>query len=441
MQDKIKIFISSVQREFITERRAIKDYILSDPLLKKYFTVFLFEDLPASDQLTNEAYLEELDRAGIYIGIFGNEYGYEDPDGISPTEHEFNKATTDGIVRLIFLTDTDNSRHPKMNALVRKASSQLIRRRFAGTTDLLAQIYAALIKFLEDSGHLPFIPFDAAACHGANLDDISPEKLTAFLEKAKSSRSYSLDVTTPVLPALAHMNMLYKEEPSNSAILLFGKQPQKFLLSSEVKCLHFYSDTVQRPMPSYQIYKGTLFELVDQAVDFVMSKIDRYVGTRSDGPQAPVIYEIPPDAIFEAVVNAIAHRDYTSNASVQVMLFSDRLEIWNPGHLPPELTIDQLYVAHTSIPHNLLVANALFLVRYIEKAGTGILTMIKKCLEAGLPLPEFRQVEGQFVQILWRKKAMKKPEAVDSTGAGSGAESGAGSMAGKSRFGSCHSQL
>jgi len=65
MQDKINIFISSVQREFIDERKAIKGYIISDPLLKRYFSVFLFEDLPANDQLTNEAYLEELDRSSI----------------------------------------------------------------------------------------------------------------------------------------------------------------------------------------------------------------------------------------------------------------------------------------------------------------------------------------------------------------------------------------
>jgi len=69
---------------------------------------------------------------------------------------------------------------------------------------------------------------------------------------------------------------------------------------------------------------------MNQAVDFVMSKVDRTVGTRAQGPQAPVEYELPRDAVAEAIVNAVAHRDYTSNASVQVMLFADRLEVWNP---------------------------------------------------------------------------------------------------------------
>ena len=73
-----------------------------------------------------------------------------------------------------------------------------------------------------------------------------------------------------------------------------------------------------------------------------MSKIARRVGTRAAGPQAPVDYELPREVVAEAIVNAVAHRDYTSNASVQVMLFADRLEIWNPGELPLALTLADL---------------------------------------------------------------------------------------------------
>lgn len=173
-------------------------------------------------------------------------------------------------------------------------------------------------------------------------------------------------------------------------------------MTSEVKCLHFHGTQVQKPIPSYQVYKGTVFELVDQAVDFVMSKIDRSVGTRAQGPQAPVKYELPGQAVAEAIVNAVAHRDYASNASVQVMLFSDRLEVWNPGHLPPPLTPESLRRPHASIPRNPLIAEPLFLARYIEKAGTGTLDMISLCKADGLPTPQFRQDGGQFIQTLSR---------------------------------------
>lgn len=400
--EKTEIFISSVQKEFSEERRAIKDFVEGDPLLRRFFNVFLFEGLPASDRRVDEVYLQEVDRCLIYVGILGSDYGFEDTESLSPTEKEFDRATLRGKERLIFITGKDSERHKKMQGLINKAGNQLIRRRFIGTADLNAELYASLVEFMERTGVLHTLPFDAAACYGASLEDISEEKLSIFIRRARAERGYPLESDTPVLTALTHLNLLDRGQPGNAAILLFGKQPQRFLITSEVKCAHFHSTEVRKPIPSYQIYKGTVFDMVDQAVDFVMSKLARRVGTRELSNQAPVDYEIPRDAVSEAVVNSVAHRDYTSNASVQVMLFSDRLEVWNPGQLPATLTIEKLSRPHPSIPKNPLIADPLFLTRYIEKAGTGILDMIGKCLDAGLPAPEFRQDGGIFIQTLWR---------------------------------------
>jgi ATP-dependent DNA helicase RecG len=111
---------------------------------------------------------------------------------------------------------------------------------------------------------------------------------------------------------------------------------------------------------------------------------------------------LPREVVAEAVVNAVAHRDYASNASVQVMLFADRLEIWNPGDLPSVLTTEGLRHPHASIPRNPLIAEPLFLTRYIEKAGSGTLDMIARCRAADLPEPDFDLRSGQFVITLWR---------------------------------------
>jgi ATP-dependent DNA helicase RecG len=407
MSGKLLVFVSSVQKELEDERRAVRDFIEGDALLRRFFDVFLFEDLPASGRRPDELYLAEVERSAIYLGLFGNEYGYEDAAGVSPTEQEFDRATATGKERLVFIKGTDDkARHPKMRALIRKASDQLNRRRFGSISELTALLYASLVEYLVANGSVHTRPFDASACPGATLDDISSEKLADFLERAQRSRGYALGPDTTIRKALAHLNLLDGERPSNAAILLFGKEPQRFLITSEVKCLHFHGTEVRKPIPSYQIYRGTVFELVDQGVDFVMSKVNRTVGTRSEGPMAPVTYELPRDAVAEAIVNAVAHRDYASNASVQVMLFSDRLEVWNPGHLPPTLTPDLLRVPHASIPHNPLLADPLFLTRYIEKAGTGTLDRIALCQEAGLTPPAFRQDGGQFVQTLWRPAAV-----------------------------------
>jgi predicted HTH transcriptional regulator len=406
-----RIFISSVQKEFTNERRAIRDFVRGDALLRRFFDVFLFEDLPALDRRADDVYLNEVIRCPLYIGLFGQEYGSEDSCGLSPTEREFDQATTLGKTRLIFVKgEGDEHRHPKMRSLIGKAGSQLIRRRFTDIADLNALLYASLVDHLERTGCIRNKPFDAAACPDAMLADIAEDKLKWFLGLARRERQYPLREDAPPAEALAHLNLLDAGQPSHAAVLLFARQPQRFLLTSEVKCMHFHGTQVCKPIPSYQIYRGTVFELVDQAVDFVMSKIDRAVGTRALSPQAPVEYELPREAVAEAIVNAIAHRDYTSTASVQVMLFADRLEVWNPGELPPPLTIATLRVPHASIPHNPLIADPLFLTRYAEKAGSGILDMIALCQRAGLPSPQFRQEGGQFIQTLWRPEAVATPQ-------------------------------
>ena len=77
--------------------------------------------------------------------------------------------------------------------------------------------------------------------------------------------------------------------------------------------------------------------------------------------------------------------DCTSNGSVQVMLFADRLEVWNPGALPPSLTLEKLRHPHGSVPFNPQLAEPLYLTKYIERMGTGTGDMICRCREVGLP--------------------------------------------------------
>lgn len=395
--------MSSVQKELQEERRATHDFIQGDPLCNRYFKVFLFEDLPATDRRADDVYLEEVDCCEIYVGLFGNEYGNEDAKGLSPTEREFDRATAKSKKRLIFVKGMDDKkRHPKMLKLIRKAGSQLIRRRFTGVPDLTAALYASLVDHLERTGLLRTVPFDADVCARASLQDIDEDKLQWFLHEAHRERNFALPEITPVTKALAHLNLLEKDLPNHAGILLFGRNPQRFIPSAEVKCLHFHGTEIRKPIPSYQLFKGNLFEQVDQAVDFVMSKIARGVGTRAKGPEAPVEYELPKEVVSEAIINAIAHRDYTSNAGIQVMLFADRLEVWNPGELPPTLTPERLREPHPSIPHNPLIAESLYLTHYIEKAGTGTLDMIERCREASLSEPEFEQRTGSFVITLWR---------------------------------------
>ena len=101
------------------------------------------------------------------------------------------------------------------------------------------------------------------------------------------------------------------------------------------------------------------------------------------------------------IVNAIAHRDYTSHGSVQIMLFKDRLEIYNPGRLTPELSIAKLRVDHCSYPTNPRLAEPIYQAEYIERFGTGTGEMYRLTARAGLHEHLFELEEG-FKVILGR---------------------------------------
>lgn len=401
---RLKIFVSSVQKEFKQIRPDLKAFLLGDAFLHRFVSeVFLFEELPVKDRRADQVYLEQVERCDIYLGIFGYEYGYEDQNGVSPTEYEYNHAAKHGKTRLVYVWGSEEKRRaPKMRKLVSKAGTELIRRRIEDFSALCSEVYASLVDHLDGMGALRVPPFDTSACDGATLQHLSRKRVDWFLETASRERGFPLKSNTTTQALLTHLNLLEHGKPTNAALLLFGTNPQRFHRTAETKCIHCHGMEYRRPFASLQVYGGDLFEQANQARDFVLAKINRSIGTRAAGITAPATYELPPDAVGEAIVNAIAHRDYHSNASVEVRLFTDRLEVWNPGRLPGTLTLDDLRNDHPSVPNNPLIAESLYLTRYIEKAGSGTQRMIELCRAVGLPEPQFEQRSGSFVITLWR---------------------------------------
>ena len=266
-------------------------------------------------------------------------------------------------------------------------------------------VYASLVRYLEEKEYIRWQPFDAAFDTNATLDDLDEDKIHDFIDLARKRRGFPLAVDSSPKKLLTHLSLMDdKGRISNSAVLLFGKRPQRFFITSEVKCVQFFGNVVEKPLPAYQICRGTLFEMIDQATAFVMDRVDLAVGTRAEGNTAsvPTDYELPHDAVREAIVNAVAHRDYTSNGSVQVMLFRNRLEVWNPGQLPYGLTVNKLLEPHKSLPANPLIADSLFWTGYVDKVGTGTEDIVNLCKDKGLKSPEYYQ-EEDFRVVIWRK--------------------------------------
>ena len=185
--------------------------------------------------------------------------------------------------------------------------------------------------------------------------------------------------------------------------MLFASEPSKFFNQANIKCIHIPSTKVEKPFSSYHIYEGNLFEQVDKAVGFVLDIIKQAVIQQKHTPQFKRPFEIPVFAISEAIVNALVHRNYNTKSSVQVIVFLDRIEVWNSGTLPKDLSVEDLKRSHASHPHNPLLARTLYLADYIQQVGSGTLEMVKQCNNQRVPEPEFALVRNvEFRTILPR---------------------------------------
>jgi predicted HTH transcriptional regulator len=118
--------------------------------------------------------------------------------------------------------------------------------------------------------------------------------------------------------------------------------------------------------------------------------------------------ELRKEIVVESIVNTIARRDYTNNGNVQDMLFSDHLEVINPGALPLGWTTEKLKTLHTSVPANPLLAEPMYLKGYIERLGTGTADIMRIAKEKNLQAPDFEQSDD-FKAILYRPSTDQVP--------------------------------
>lgn len=415
-----RIFISSVQREFAKERRALAEMIRKDMLLGTFFDVFLFEEMAAQNRSAKSVYLDEVRNSDIYLGLFGCEYGFEDAEGVSPTEREYDLATECGKYRLAFVKRTAaHNRMPKERTLIAKVECEVTRKSFSSLAMLKKMVYEALFRYLQDRDVVNVRPFDGSYSLGVKLEDLDPERIANFVRMVRVAGKVTFAPgisTTEILSRLGAFDA-GTGKIANAAALLFAKNPALFRPSWELKCLQLWGTTFEKPFPSYHIYHGTVFEQIDQALDFVMSRVDHWVGARdaAKSAQAPARSEFPIEAVREAIVNAVCHRDYTDDGSVQVMLFRDRLEVLNPGTLPRGWTAANLLQTHDSKPHNGILATAMQWAGYVEKSGYGTEDIVRKCKAWGLRVPEYHPSAVDFRLVLWRKE-VKEP--CDSTQGG-----------------------
>ncbi|MEA2054700.1 MAG: putative DNA binding domain-containing protein [Candidatus Thermoplasmatota archaeon] len=249
------------------------------------------------------------------------------------------------------------------------------------------------------------IYWDEEICEGANLEDIDEDKVRWFLEEARHKRGLDINENSPVEEALLRLKLLKAGKPTNGAVLLFGKDPQRRFIQSEVKCIRFKGVSVTGEMIDLRTVDGDVFDQLIEAEKFIFNNIALSAWIEEGKIQRQERWEYPPKAIREALANAISHRDYETTSKVQVRIFDDRMEFWNAGRLPEGWTVETLRQVHESIPRNPAIAKQFFWVRYIEEVGTGTNKIIEWCIDWGLPEPEF-EFTGTSLVVTFRKSRL-----------------------------------
>ena len=176
-------------------------------------------------------------------------------------------------------------------------------------------------------------------------------------------------------------------------------------MQARIRCARFKGTTAV-DFIDMKLIDGTIIDQVEGAENFVLSHIKK--AAKIVMFKREEVWEYPPNALREAIVNAVCHRDYSLSGNVKISVFDDKIEISSPGHLPSPLTPAMLRKKHDSIPRNALVANNFFLIKNIEQWGKGTNKIIQWCLEHGLKEPDFEEIGGSFEVVFYAPEDILK---------------------------------
>ena len=239
--------------------------------------------------------------------------------------------------------------------------------------------------------------WDGVPVPNISAAELKQETFDFFRKRALKSQRIEDDVLTDSNELLIE-NLQLKENTflKRAAILLFHPKPVKFITGAYIKISYFETDD---DLKFQDEIHGNLFEQVEKAMDLLFTKYIK-AEISYEGINRVEKLEYPKDAVREALLNAIAHKDYSGGVPIQISVYNDKIIFWNEGQLPENWTIESLLTKHPSKPYNPDIANALFRNGYIESWGRGTLKMIKECIEAGLPQPlYYYDMSGFFVEF------------------------------------------
>jgi len=246
--------------------------------------------------------------------------------------------------------------------------------------------------------------FDMMPVYHAKEEDLDHKKILTFINTRKRAKIKIINHEI-----LSSYHLIAEEHsawyPTVGGILLFGKNPQRFFTEAMIICSHFSGKRGREAISSIDCV-GTLSEQFNTAYNFITGRLGRSFSIR--GPKRHEQLEIPEEAIREILLNALVHRNYHINAPTKIAIYDNRIEIFSPGVFPGPLDTRNLKMGLTYI-RNLAICKVFRELGFIEKLGSGFITLFESYEKRKLHPPEVIEGENFIKCILPRPSFSSKP--------------------------------
>ena len=228
--------------------------------------------------------------------------------------------------------------------------------------------------------------WDQLLVTSAGIDDIADKKVEWYLTRRETTRNVAKPQDMSLTALLRNIDGLSDEEtPTHAGILFFGKYPQRFFQNAQLRVVRFKGTSVTHPVIDRLDCSGALWEMVNAAEEFIRKNIRLLSLRTSKSFQRDDKFEYPLEALREAIINALIHRNYQKHSDVRVFIFDNRVEIINPGTFPEGVSPD----APVHEPVNPILSQFMYDVGFIERYGSGIRMMKRLSEEWGNKEPSY----------------------------------------------------
>ena len=417
MTEKLRVFVSSVQKELEDERLIIQNLLVTDAFLSAHSSPVLYEFEPASPTSALEGCIEALDTCQVYLLIVGVDYGTRIGD-LSITHTEYRRAKERGLPTLAFIKGGRGvEREEGTDDLLAELDADGPKyKRFGNVIELQREVRAALVKLLmDDLGISPTSGEDEIAgqtieatsvFESQPLDRIPWSDLDrdvlCRLVAAAEERDPALLADEDVRSGAALRGLVWREPASGetfataAGIVLAARDPSAVFPQCRILADAYRGAEPDGDPNDHEDVRAPMPLAVERAIAFVDRNTRHPM--RIVGLNRVRIDEYPAEALREAVVNAVAHRQYEdAGRKILLEVFADRVVVSSPGLPPAPITIASLRRGnYRPCSRNPVLAQCLSYFHRIEERGSGFHRMASQMLDHGLDRPLLGSDTGYF---------------------------------------------